>query len=68
MKDIYIITIYTTAEHVLTFEVVGSCPNFEEEIAEALENGLPIIETVDGEKLIINGLNYVAITFSKKVK
>lgn len=64
-REVYRLTVYTAADHAITFDVVASCPDFVATIAEAIENGIPIIETVDGEQLLLNGMGYVAITFAK---
>lgn len=45
----------------LSFEVVATATDFEQRLADALEQGTVLLDTVDGSKLVISALNVVAI-------
>lgn len=45
----------------LSFEVVVSSNDFEERLANALEQGTVLLDTVDGSKLVLCAINVIAI-------
>lgn len=50
-----------TQNGAISFLVTATIDNFEERIAEALEQGTVILDTVEGSKLVLNAINVVAI-------
>lgn len=54
------LTIYTNAA-ALEFTVCVTTENFQERLAEALENGTVVLDTTDGNKLVLNAINVVCI-------
>lgn len=54
------LTVYTMAA-ALEFTVYATTEDFQERLAEALENGTVILDTIEGTKLILNAINVVAI-------
>ena len=54
------LTVYTMAA-ALEFTVYATTDDFQERLAEALENGTVILDTIEGTKLILNAINVVAI-------
>lgn len=54
------IVIYTDAA-ALEFTVCVTTTDFQARLAEALENGTVMLDTIDGSKLVLNAINVVAI-------
>ena len=54
------LTVYTMAA-ALEFTVYATTDDFQERLAEALEIGTVILDTIEGTKLILNAINVVAI-------
>lgn len=54
------VIIYTQSS-ALSFEVAASGADFGERLAEALEQGTVLLDTVDGSKLVLCAVNVVAI-------
>ena len=54
------ITIYTH-DSALEFDIKTTCDNFQDTLADALENGTVILDTVEGSRLILSAINVVAI-------
>lgn len=59
-SDICGITVYTMAA-AFEFTVFATTEDFQERLAEALENGTVMLDTTEGTKLILNAINVVAI-------
>ena len=64
--DTAVLNIYTP-QGVLTFEVEVTGAGFDEQLANSLEEGTPFLTTVEGNTLILNGMNYVAIEIIRNV-
>ena len=45
----------------ITYKVIATQDNFSERLAEALEQGTALLDTDDGNKLLISAINVVAI-------
>lgn len=58
--DVCELVVYTQSGAV-TFQVKETADNFEDRVAEALEEGTVILELVDGGKIILCAINVVAI-------
>lgn len=58
--DICELTVYTQSG-AISFEVIATADNFQDRVAEALEEGTVILELADGGKLILCAINVVAI-------
>lgn len=54
------LTIYTNAA-ALEFTVVITTDDFQSVLAEALESGTVVLDTADGNKLVLNAINVVCI-------
>lgn len=54
------LVIYTNAA-ALEFTVCVTTNDFQARLAEALENGTVVLDTTDGNKLVLNAINVVAI-------
>ena len=54
------LVIYTNTA-ALEFTVCVTTNDFQERLAEALENGTVVLDTTDGSKLVLNAINVVAI-------
>lgn len=54
------LVIYTNTA-ALEFTVFVAINDFQERLAEALENGTVVLDTTDGTKLVLNAINVVAI-------
>lgn len=54
------IIIYTT-DKALSFQIIETTPDFQSTLAEALEQGTVVIDTVEGSRLILNAINVIAI-------
>lgn len=65
MNDICAIVLYTT-DNVLEFNVKATVVNFDEVIADALEGGTVVLDTIDESKLILNAINVVAVEIRQK--
>ena len=52
--------IYTTSA-ALSYEVVANGDDFQDKLAAALGEGTVILDTVEGNQLILNAVNVVAI-------
>lgn len=52
--------IYTNTA-ALEFTVVVTTDDFQAVLAEALENGTVVLDTADGNKLVLNAINVVCI-------
>lgn len=57
---VYPVTIYTQ-NGALQFHLVSEQPNFDEALANAMEQGTAIVQTLEGTTLILNAINVVAI-------
>ena len=66
MKDVCELVIYT-CNAVLSFDVKATTPNFQERLAQALEEGTVILDTAEETKLILNAINVVAIEVHEAV-
>lgn len=64
-NDVCEIVVYTQSGTV-TFEVKAAADNFEDRVAEALEQGTVILELVGGGKVILCAINVVAIEVHSK--
>lgn len=58
--DVCKLVVYTQ-NGAVTFQVKTTADNFEDRVAEALEEGTVILELVDGGKIILCAINVVAI-------
>mgnify|MGYP004669792233 FL=1 len=58
--DVCELVVYTQSGAVM-FQVKATADNFEDRVAEALEEGTVILELVDGGKIILCAINVVAI-------
>ncbi len=65
MSEICELTIYTSSS-ALQFNVVVTCDNFQDTLADALENGTVVLDTVEGSRLILNAINVIAIEVHKQ--
>lgn len=45
----------------LSFAVKATCDSFTARVTEAFENGVVVLDTVEGSQLIVSTLNVVAI-------
>lgn len=54
------VIIYTSSG-AMSFNIVVTADDFQERLANALEEGTVILDTVEGSKLILNAINVVAI-------
>lgn len=54
------VVVYTQSS-AISFEVVVSSNDFEERLANALEQGTVLLDTVDGSKLVLCAINVIAI-------
>ena len=54
------LVIYTNTA-ALEFTVFVTINDFQERLAEALENGTVVLDTTDGTKLVLNAINVAAI-------
>lgn len=54
------IVVYTS-NGAMSFDVVATTDDFQERLANALEEGTVMLDTVEGSKLILNAINVVAI-------
>ena len=66
MKDVCELVIYTS-NAVLSFDVKVTIPNFQERLAQALEEGTVVLDTAEETKLILNAINVVAIEVHEAV-
>ena len=66
MKDVCELVIYT-CNAVLSFDVKATTPNFQERLAQALEEGTAVLDTAEETKLILNAINVVAIEVHEAV-
>ena len=66
MKDVCELVIYT-CNAVLSFNVKSTTPNFQERLAQALEEGTVVLDTAEETKLILNAINVVAIEVHEAV-
>lgn len=66
MKAVCELVIYTS-NAVLSFDVKATTPNFQERLAQALEEGTVILDTAEEMKLILNAINVVAIEVHEAV-
>lgn len=64
-EDVCEIVVYTQSG-VVSFEVKATADNFEDRVAEALEQGTVILELVGGGKVILCAINVVAIEVHAK--
>lgn len=64
-NDVCEIVVYTQSGAV-TFEVKATADNFEDRVAEALEQGTVILELAAGGKVILCAINIVAIEVHAK--
>jgi len=60
MSRVCEVIIYTSSG-ALSFTVKAPTEDFQERLANALEEGTVLLDTVDGSKLILNAINVVAI-------
>lgn len=60
MSKVCELVIYTS-NAVLSFNVVVTTNDFQERLANALEEGTVVLDTVEGSKLVLNAINVVAI-------
>lgn len=54
------LTVYTQSG-AISFEAIATTDNFQNRVADALEEGTVILELADGGKLILCAINVVAI-------
>lgn len=54
------LTIYTS-NAALSFNVEATTDDFQERLANAIEDGTVLLNTVEGSRLILNAINVVAI-------
>ena len=54
------IIIYTESA-ALSFNVKVTCEDFQERLANALEEGTVVLDTTEGSRLILNAINVVCI-------
>ena len=66
MEGVCELVIYTS-NAVLSFDVKATTPNFQERLAQALEEGTVILDTAEEMKLILNAINVVAIEVHEAV-
>ena len=66
MKGVCELVIYTS-NAVLSFDVKVTIPNFQERLAQALEEGTVVLDTAEETKLILNAINVVAIEVHEAV-
>lgn len=66
MKGVCELVIYTS-NAVLSFGVKATTPNFQERLAQALEEGTVVLDTAEETKLILNAINVVAIEVHEAV-
>ena len=66
MEGVCELVIYT-CNAVLSFNVKSTTPNFQERLAQALEEGTVILDTAEETKLILNAINVVAIEVHEAV-
>lgn len=64
MSEICELTIYTSSS-ALQFNVRVTCDNFQDTLADALEGGTVVLDTVEGSRLILNAINVIAIEVHK---
>ncbi len=67
MSEVCELTIYTS-DSALQFAVRSTCDNFQDTLAEALENGTFVLYTIEGSRLILNAINVIAIEIHKTQK
>lgn len=56
-----------TAQGAVTFDVQVLGKDFEEQLANTMEDGTAILTTVEGNTLILNGINYVALEVIRNI-
>lgn len=62
---VYPVTIYT--QHgALEFHLVSEQEHFDEALADAMEQGTAVVNTLEGTKLIFNAINVVAIEIGQE--
>ena len=66
MESVCELVIYT-CNAVLSFNVKSTTHNFQERLAQALEEGTVILDTAEETKLILNAINVVAIEVHEAV-
>lgn len=66
MEGVCELVIYT-CNAVLSFNVKSTTHNFQERLAQALEEGTVILDTAEETKLILNAINVVAIEVHEAV-
>ena len=66
MEGVCELVIYT-CNAVLSFNVKSTTPNFQERLAQALEEGTVVLDTAEETKLILNAINVVAIEVHEAV-
>lgn len=66
MEGVCELVIYT-CNAVLSFNVKSTTRNFQERLAQALEEGTVILDTAEETKLILNAINVVAIEVHEAV-
>lgn len=64
--DICTVLVYTQ-NGAIPFEVVVAANDFQERVAQALEEGTVILELADGGKLVLCAINVVAIEIHEAV-
>lgn len=60
MRRVCELVIYTS-NAALSFNVEATTTDFQERLANALEEGTVILDTIEGSKLVLNAINVVAI-------
>lgn len=65
--DICTVLVYTQSG-AIPFEVVVAANDFQDRIAQALEEGTVILELADGGKLVLCAINVVAIEIHETVE
>ena len=60
MSRVCEVIIYTS-NAALSFNVEATTTDFQERLANALEEGTVILDTIEGSKLVLNAINVVAI-------
>jgi len=60
MRRVCEVIIYTS-NAALSFNVEATTTDFQERLANALEEGTVILDTIEGSKLVLNAINVVAI-------
>lgn len=66
-NEICTITIYT-ATSAIEFNVIATVDEFQTTLANALEEGTVVLDTVEGNKLILNAINVIAIEINPPEK